>query len=151
MFVFKIKLIWLSFKKWVYWKTVAFFCLKYKKTRFFRFYVYSIALLIYGVQVFNLVNLISVSQHVHMGMTKATEVGKTYCYLDGGIVISQVNGLGFFHIYSFFVKLNILGFSQTSKGIKQTTWVQKNSHNGFLTIPIKFPVGKHIFYYTLSY
>ena len=42
-------------------------------------------------RMFDLVSHISVSQHVHMGSVKSTEAGKTFCYLDGGIVISQVN------------------------------------------------------------
>lgn len=41
-------------------------------------------------KVFDLVSHISVSKHVHMGAAKSTEAGKTYCYLDGGVVISQV-------------------------------------------------------------
>lgn len=44
-------------------------------------------------RVFDLVSHISVSQHVHMGSLKSTEAGKTYCHLDGGIVISQVSWL----------------------------------------------------------
>jgi hypothetical protein len=41
-------------------------------------------------RMFDLVSHISVSQHVHMGSVKSTEAGKTFCHLDGGIVISQV-------------------------------------------------------------
>lgn len=42
-------------------------------------------------RMFDLVSHISVSQHVHMGLAKSTEAGKTFCYLEGGIVISQVS------------------------------------------------------------
>ena len=42
-------------------------------------------------RLFDLVSHISVSQHVHMGSVKSTEAGKTFCYLEGGIVISQVS------------------------------------------------------------
>ena len=44
-----------------------------------------------GERTFDLVSHISVSQHVHMGLVKSTEAGKTYCHLEGGIVISQVS------------------------------------------------------------
>lgn len=40
-------------------------------------------------RVFDLVSHISVSKHVHMGAAKSTEAGKTFCYLDGGVIISQ--------------------------------------------------------------
>lgn len=41
-------------------------------------------------KVFDLVSLISVSRHVHLGTPKGVESGKTYCALDGGVIISQV-------------------------------------------------------------
>ncbi|XP_076435951.1 chondroitin sulfate synthase 2-like [Babylonia areolata] len=40
-------------------------------------------------RMFHLLSHISVSQHVHMGLTKGSEAGKPYCYLDGGVVLSQ--------------------------------------------------------------
>ncbi|BFY97631.1 hypothetical protein BsWGS_00671 [Bradybaena similaris] len=39
--------------------------------------------------VFDMVSLISVSRHVHLGAPKGVEGGKTYCVLDGGVIISQ--------------------------------------------------------------
>lgn len=42
-------------------------------------------------KIFDLVSLISVSKHVHLGAPKAVEGGKTYCALDGGVIISQVS------------------------------------------------------------
>ncbi|PVD30508.1 hypothetical protein C0Q70_09775 [Pomacea canaliculata] len=40
-------------------------------------------------KVYDLVSHISVSKHVHVGTAKSTESGKTYCYLEGGVIISQ--------------------------------------------------------------
>ncbi|CAG5120512.1 unnamed protein product, partial [Candidula unifasciata] len=40
-------------------------------------------------KIFDLVSLISVSKHVHLGAPKAVEGGKTYCAVDGGVIISQ--------------------------------------------------------------
>ncbi|CAL1540863.1 unnamed protein product [Lymnaea stagnalis] len=40
-------------------------------------------------KVFDLVSHISVSRHVHLGAPKGVEDGKTYCSLEGGIIISQ--------------------------------------------------------------
>nr|KAI8755363.1 chondroitin sulfate synthase 2-like [Biomphalaria glabrata] len=40
-------------------------------------------------KVFDLVSHISVSKHVHLGTPKGVEGGKTYCSLEGGVIISQ--------------------------------------------------------------
>uniref|UniRef100_A0A0B6ZGM6 Hexosyltransferase n=1 Tax=Arion vulgaris TaxID=1028688 RepID=A0A0B6ZGM6_9EUPU len=40
-------------------------------------------------KVFDLVSLVSVSKHVHLGVPKGLEEGKTYCSLDGGVIVSQ--------------------------------------------------------------
>lgn len=41
-------------------------------------------------KLFDLVSLVSVSRHVHLGMPKSVQGGRTYCALDGGVIISQV-------------------------------------------------------------
>ncbi|KAH9518485.1 hypothetical protein Btru_016921 [Bulinus truncatus] len=40
-------------------------------------------------KVFDLVSHISVSRHVHLGSPKGVEGGKTYCSLEGGVIVSQ--------------------------------------------------------------
>ncbi|KAK7011219.1 chondroitin sulfate synthase 2 [Biomphalaria glabrata] len=46
-------------------------------------------------KVFDLVSHISVSKHVHLGTPKGVEGGKTYCSLEGGVIISQLSPISF--------------------------------------------------------